>query len=300
MANKEKIKSLSLVIPCNNEQDAIRISLKVYFNILKDILKNKLISEFEVIIVNNGSTDKTLDVLLDEKKNNFFKIINLERNYGYTSSYLAGMYHAQNEMIITVSADLHEDPDKIKDMIKAHYSTNKPIMGCYKKRHETLLKNFFSNEYYRFMKMIKIPIINNHADFRLITKEINNNFFSDLPSFVFIRIRILDFIDSYEKIFYIGNDRKIGKTKFNFVSSLFLALDTILFYAKSVLKRFIFTVTLFFWLLFLLSIVLVSKIKVFPILFIISLMLTLFYLFIHIRIKSLENINEHFQVKEIL
>ena len=68
MTNKVKIKSLSLVIPCNNEQDAIRISLKVYFNILKDILKNKLISEFEVIVVNNGSTDKTLDVLLDEKK----------------------------------------------------------------------------------------------------------------------------------------------------------------------------------------------------------------------------------------
>ncbi|MBD1109641.1 glycosyltransferase [Pelagibacterales bacterium SAG-MED50] len=299
MTNKEKIKSLSLVIPCNNEQDAIRISLKVYFDILKDILKDKLISKFEVIVVNNGSTDKTLDVLLDEKKSNFFKIINLKSNYGYTSSYLAGMYHAQNEMIITVSADLHEDPDKIKDMIKAHYSTNKPIMGCYKKRHETFLKNFFSNEYYRFMKIIKIPIIKNHADFRLITKEINNRFFNDLSSFVFIRIRILDFIDSYEKIFYVGNDRKIGSTKFNFISSSLLALDTILFYAKSFLKRIIFTLTVSFWLLFLLSIFLVSKIKVFPILFIISVMLTLFYFYIHIRIKSLENINEHFEVKEI-
>ena len=113
MTNKDKIKSLSLVIPCNNEQDAIRISLKVYFDILNDILKDKLISDFEVIVVNNGSTDKTLDVLFDEKKKNTFKIINLKRNYGYTSSYLAGMYHSQKDMIITVSADLHEDPDKI-------------------------------------------------------------------------------------------------------------------------------------------------------------------------------------------
>ena len=299
MTNKEKIKSLSLVIPCNNEQDAIRISLKVYFDILKDILKDKLISEFEVIVVNTGSTDKTLDVLLDEKKTNVFKIINLKKNYGYTSSYLAGMYHSQNEMIITVSADLHEDPDKIKDMIKVHYSTNKPIMGCYKKRHETFLKNFFSNEYYRFMKIIKIPIIKNHADFRLITKEINSNFFNNLTSFVFIRIRILDFIDSHEKIFYVGNDRKIGKTKFNFISSSLLALDTILFYAKSFLKRIMLTVTMSIWLLFLLSIFLVSKIKVFLILLIIPVTLTLFYYFIHIRIKSLENIKEHFKVKEI-
>ena len=300
MINKEKIKSLSLVIPCHNEQDSIRIALTVYFDILKNILKDKLITEFEVVVVNNGSTDKTLAVLLDEKKNNSFKIVNLKKNYGYTSSYLAGMYHTKNEMIITVSADLHEDPDKIKDFIQAHYSTNKPIMGCYKKRHETFLKNFFSNEYYRFMKMIKIPIIKNHADFRLITKEINSNFFNNLPPFVFIRIRILDFINSYEKIFYVGNDRKIGKTKFNFISSSLLALDTILFYAKSFLKIFIIILTVFFWLLFLISIILFSKIKIFSILFFISLILTLFYLFVHIRTKSLENKNEHFQVKEIL
>lgn len=300
MKNKQKTKSLSLVIPCNNEQEAIRISLKVYFDILKNILENKLISEFEVIVVNNGSTDNTLTVLLDEKKNHSFKIINLKKNYGYTSSYLAGMYHAQNEMIITVSADLHEDPDKIKEMIKTHYSTNKPIMGCYRKRHESYLKNFFSNGYYRFMKMIKIPIIKNHADFRLITKDINTNFFHNLPSFVFIRIRILDFIESHEKVFYVGNDRKIGNTKFNFISSLLLALDTILFYAKSFIKIFVSLLTILFWLIFFTSVILLSKIKISLILFFASFIFTLFYIFIHIRIKILEIQNEHFEVREIL
>ena len=300
MKNKQKTKSLSLVIPCNNEQEAIRISLKVYFDILKNILENKLISEFEVIVVNNGSTDNTLTVLLDEKKNHSFKIINLKKNYGYTSSYLAGMYHAQNEMIITVSADLHEDPDKIKEMIKTHYSTNKPIMGCYRKRHESYLKNFFSNGYYRFMKMIKIPIIKNHADFRLITKDINANFFHNLPSFVFIRIRILDFIESHEKVFYVGNDRKIGNTKFNFISSLLLALDTILFYAKSFIKIFVSLLTILFWLIFFTSVILLSKIKISLILFFTSFIFTLIYIFIHIRIKILEIQNEHFEVREIL
>jgi hypothetical protein len=102
-----------------------------------------------------------------------------------------------------------------------------------------------------------------------------------------------------KKYFIFGNDRKIGNTKFNFISSSLLALDTILFYAKSFLKKLVFTVTVSFWLLFLLSIFLVSKIKVFAILLIISVMLTLFYFFINIRIKSLENMKEHFQVKEI-
>jgi len=300
MKNKQKTKSLSLVIPCNNEQEAIRISLKVYFDILKNILENKLISEFEVIVVNNGSTDNTLTVLLNEKKNHSFKIINLKKNYGYTSSYLAGMYHAQNEMIITVSADLHEDPDKIKEMIKTHYATNKPIMGCYSKRHEFFLKNFFSNGYYKFMKMIKIPIIKNHADFRLITKEINTNFFKNLPSFVFIRIRILDFIESYEKVFYVGNDRKIGNTKFNFISSFFLALDTILFYTKSFLKMLVSLLTILFCFLFFTSIILLNKIQISLVLFIMTSILTIIYFCISIRIRYLVRKNEHFQVKEIL
>ena len=66
---KNLIKSLSLVIPCNNEQDAVKTSLKIYIDILKDLLSKKIISSFEVIVVNNGSTDKTLEVLKDQKKN---------------------------------------------------------------------------------------------------------------------------------------------------------------------------------------------------------------------------------------
>ena len=204
MINIRKIKSLSLVIPCNNEQDAIKISLKIYLNALKNLVVKNIISKYEVIIVNNGSTDKTLEVLFKEKRNNSIKIIDLKKNYGYTSSYLAGMYYAKNEIIITVSADLHEDPDKIKDLILKHYISNKPVMAVYKKRHETFLKNFFSDQYYRFLNLIKIPIIKNHADFRLITNKINLNFFNSLPSFVFIRIRILDFFDSYEIVYYFG------------------------------------------------------------------------------------------------
>ena len=204
-----KIKSLSLVIPCNNEESAIKISLKIYFDILENLLKDKYITEYEIIVVNNGSTDKTLEVLKELKKNFKIKIINLEKNYGYTSSYLAGMCHTSKEMIITVSADLHEDPNKIKELISTHYISANPVLGVYQKRHETFLKNFFSSAYYIFMRSINIPIVQNHADFRLIPKDTNKKFFSNLPTFIFIRIKIFDFIEKYDKIFYTGSDRKI-------------------------------------------------------------------------------------------
>lgn len=297
---KNLSKSLSLVIPCNNEQDAIKTSLKIYMGILKDLLNNKTILSFEVIVVNNGSTDKTLEVLKEQKKNYNIKIVNLKKNYGYTSSYLAGMYHANNEMIITVSADLHEDPYKIEEMIKKHYSDYKSILGVYEKRHETFLKNFFSNAYYEFMKILRIPIVKNHADFRLISRETNKKLFEKLPKFIFLRIKLLDFIDDYEKVFYIGSDRRIGKTKFNFVSSLILALDTILYYAKINIPKFILYATITCFVFFLITLLMLKMMYISFFLSILSVLLSLFYVFISIRNKFLKVAKIHFEVKELI
>ena len=300
MKATNKIKSLTLVIPCNNEERAIKISLKIYYDILENLSNNKLITIFEIVIVNNGSSDKTLEVLLELKKIYKIKIINLEKNFGYTSSYLAGMYHASNEMIITVSADLHEDPEKIQELISKHYSSSLPVLGVYKKRHETFLKNFFSDQYYRFMKLINIPILQNHADFRLIPNNINKIFFDELPSFIFIRIRIFEFIKNYEKVFYVGSDRKIGKTKFNFISSFFLAFDTILYYSKFNILKFIFKILFTSFILLFISLFFV-KIPIISIfLFSIFLFSSLFYYFISIRLRSLNVNNNHFKVKNIL
>ncbi len=295
-----KIKSLSLVIPCNNEESAIKISLKIYYNILENLLKYKLISEYEIIIVNNGSTDKTLEVLKELKKNYKIKIINLEKNFGYTSSYLAGMYHTSKEMIITVSADLHEDPNKIEELINKHYVSSNPVLGVYKKRHETFLKNFFSNAYYKFMKSINIPIVQNHADFRLIPNDINKKIFNKLPPFIFIRIRIFDFIENYDKIFYTGADRRIGKTKFNFISSLLLALDTILYYSKFNILKLFYKISLITLFLTFISFFFTEISMIFIFFLLTFILFTLFYFFISIRTKFLKKENVHFKVKEII
>lgn len=295
-----KNKSLSLVIPCNNEEDAIKTSLEIYYNILENLSKYKLISEYEIIIVNNGSTDRTLEVLKELKKNYKIKIINLEKNFGYTSSYLAGMYHATNEMIITVSADLHEDPSKIQDLISMHYTSSNPVLGVYEKRHDTFLKNFFSRFYYKFMNLINIPIVQDHADFRLIPRDVNRKIFNKLPTFIFIRIKILDFIKNYDRVFYTGGDRKFGKTKFNFISSSLLALDTILYYSKFNISKFIFKISLLTLTLSLIS-VFFTKMSIISLFFILTFVLfTLFYFFISVKTKFLNKEKIHFKVKEII
>lgn len=301
MQNKiTKTKSLSLVIPCHNEELAIKHTLNIYNNLLLKLIDETIISNYEIIVVNNGSTDKTLDVLKKESQKIKITIVNLVKNFGYTSSYLAGMKYCKKEMIITVSADLHEDPAKVKELVVAHYKNNKPVLGIYRIRHTTFLKNFFSKFYYFFMNLIHIKIVNNHADFRLITNKINNNFFKNLPSFIFIRIRILEFIKDYEKIYYIGNDRKYGKTKFNFISSFLLAVDTILFYSKVNLLKLFRNLTIisliFFFYFYLLS-------YNYFIIFVISLYLIILILFlflINIRSRLIKNKKEHYIVKELI
>lgn len=300
MEIKKKNKSLSLAIPCHNEELAITTTLSLYDKLLSELTSEKLISSYEIVVVNNGSTDNTLDILKKAKNTIKIKIINLTKNFGYTSSYLAGMKYCNNDMIITVSADLHEDPSKIKELILAHYKNDKPVLGIYENRHATFLKNFFSKFYYFFMNLIHIPIQMSHADFRLITNEINKKFFINLPSFVFIRIRILEFFNDYEKIYYTGNDRKHGKTKFNFISSFLLALDSILFYSKvnllKLLKNLtIISILIFFYLYFENNNYLITLL--FSLYLII---LVLFLILINIRSKLINIKKDHFIVKEVI
>ena len=150
------------------------------------------------------------------------------------------------------------------------------------------------------MNLINIPIVQDHADFRLIPRDVNRKIFNKLPTFIFIRIIIFDFIKNYEKVFYTGSDRKIGKTKFNFISSLFLAIDTILFYSKFNIIKFFFKMSLVTLILTSFSIFF-TGISVISSFFLFTFILfTLFYSFISIRTKFLTRENIHFKVKEII
>ena len=236
---KNQIKNLSLVIPCHNEADVIVKTLNVCKKYLDYLINQNIISTYEIVTVNNGSTDQTLNILKNYRENFKIKIVNLKKNYGYTSSYLAGLYHSNNDMIVSISADLHEDINSIKKMVQLYYKTNNPVLGVYKKRHATLIKNLCSKFYYSFMNLIGIKIVKYHADFRLISLQNKMDFFKKIDNFVFIRIKILECFDKFSTIEYIGNDRVAGKSKFNFFSSLLLAFDSIIFYSKiSIYKIF--------------------------------------------------------------
>lgn len=105
---------ISAVVPIYNEEDSINL----IYNEIKSIFLN-LHKQYELIFVNDGSTDKSLDILKNIMHNdNSVKIISFDKNYGKTSALDAGFKHAKGEIILTVDADLQYDPKDLLRIIK--------------------------------------------------------------------------------------------------------------------------------------------------------------------------------------
>jgi glycosyltransferase involved in cell wall biosynthesis len=104
---------LSIVIPVYNEEDSIKL-------LYEEVVKNLEDEEFEIIFVNDGSTDRTRDELLKlAQKDKRVKIISFRKNYGQTAAISAGFEYSSGDIIITMDGDLQNDPADIKKLLKA-------------------------------------------------------------------------------------------------------------------------------------------------------------------------------------
>ena len=105
------VKTLSVVIPCHNEQEVLPGTYQTLTSLAQEWLRDRVIADYELVFVNNGSTDSTLAVML-----NFLRsdpkvvVVDLKFNCGYQGSITAGIHHATRDMIVTIDADLQDDP----------------------------------------------------------------------------------------------------------------------------------------------------------------------------------------------
>lgn len=221
-------KSLSVIIPCHNEEEVIIETYKILKNLIDKW--SDIISSYEIIMVNNGSTDKTL-----EKMKTIYKmddnviILDLRNNFGFQGSITAGLYNAKNDMIITIDADLQDDPHAIKDMILKHYEGFDLVLGVRKSRDkDSFFKRHSAQLYYKFLNLIGIHhAIYNHGDFRLISRSLLEDFMLYQERNRYIRGIITNLESNYACVYYDRRERRKGKSKFNFSNLLSLAIDGI-------------------------------------------------------------------------
>lgn len=222
-----EIKKISVMVPCHNEQEVLMSSHERISKILQEMQKNGKFDDYEILYVDNGSTDNTLNVLkniFDSDKK--ARIISLRRNFGYQGSISAGLFYSTGDAVVTIDADLQDPPEKIEEMIGHYENGYDLVLGVRNdRRSDSVIKRYFAENYYRLIKLLGVDIVHNHGDFRLMSRSLVNEFNALSERNRFIRAMILQLESKYAIVRYKRQPRTAGKSKFN-ISSLFsISLD---------------------------------------------------------------------------
>ncbi len=230
------IKKISIVIPLLNEQDSLRpltIELKKVLSALRNV-------DYEIIFVDDGSTDKSVEVINTLKKDDKnLKLIQFQKNYGKSAALSIGFKHATGDVIVTMDADLQDDPREIPNLIKKIEEGYDLVSGWKKIRLDPFIKRT-SSKFFNYVtsKMTGIKIHDFNCGLKMYRKEVVE------------RIKVYGEMHRYLPVlahwngFKVGevvvqhHPRRYGKTKFGasrFIKG-FLDLITILFTTRY-LKR---------------------------------------------------------------
>ncbi len=215
----------SVVIPLYNEEEVVLECVRRVSGVLEEID-----GDYEVIFVNDGSHDKTMELVQGEcSKNKKLKVLSFSRNFGHQIAITAGMDHAQGDAVIVMDADLQDPPEVIKDLI-AKYKEGYDVVYAVrsKRKGETFFKKLTSKVFYRFLRyMCNIDIPVDTGDFRLISRKVcnvmknlteRNRYVRGLVSWVGFKQAAVE---------YVREERFAGETKYPLRKMLKLSMDGI-------------------------------------------------------------------------
>lgn len=168
--SEKKSPFLSIVAPCYNEEDVIDIFLEKMFYILQ-----KLDKSFEIVFVNDGSKDRTLEIL-KEKSQAYpeVRVINLSRNFGKESAMTAGIDATCGEVVVPIDVDLQDPPELILDFVKKYEEGYDVVVGKRADRTtDTTAKRVSAELFYKMHNKISdIEIPHNVGDYRLMSRRV--------------------------------------------------------------------------------------------------------------------------------
>lgn len=229
------MKKISVVIPMYYEEEVAQEC----YNRTSKVLQNLNKYEYEIIFVNDGSKDKTLEILEDiAKQDNNVKIISLSRNFGHQAAVTCGLRYTTGDAVVIMDADMQDPPEVIDEMIKLWEDGNEVIYAKRKiRKGETAFKLFTAKMFYKVLNGLSdVDIPKDTGDFRLADRKVidvinslpeHNKFLRGLFSWVGFKQTPLE----YER-----NERFAGKTKYPLKKMLKLASDGITSFSTKPLK----------------------------------------------------------------
>lgn len=167
---------LYIVIPCYNEEEALPITAKRLIKLTDDMIAKKIIaSESRILLVNDGSKDKTWDVIADlHAKDSRFCGLKLAHNVGHMNALWAGMTMAEPkcDCMISIDADLQDDVNAMYGFLEEYRNGADVVAGVRSSRaKDTFFKRNTAQGFYKLMKHLGVEMVYNHADYRLLSKR---------------------------------------------------------------------------------------------------------------------------------
>ncbi len=249
------MQTLSIIVPCFNEEEVIKM---FYSELIHTI--DQLTYKAEIIFVNDGSTDETLNLIKKLKlKDNRIKFISFSRNFGKEAAILAGFENSSGDLVVMMDADLQDPPKLLPEMI--HYILEEGYDSVATRRvsrkGEPKIRSFFARQFYKLInKISKADIVDGARDYRLMTRQYVNAVLS-LKEYNRFSKGIFGWVGFDTKWIEFENvERAAGETKWSFWKLMIYALDgivafsTIPLYISSIMGLFFSFISLIFIVVF--------------------------------------------------
>ena len=226
---------VSIVIPCYFNELNVAETYKV---LVRDVFEKRKDIEFEIVFVDDGSRDKTLDELKKvQTYDNHVKIVKLSRNFGEFRAIVAGMSQATCDAIAVMSADLQDPPYLITEMIHYWQQGEKVVIAARNKRDEPWIKNFFANTYYRIVRKLVIADYPKQGfDFFLMDKSVAEILVNmqEKNSSIYVQLIWTGF--NPKVIEYTRQAREKGKSMWSYKKRIDLFIDTFIVFSHTPIR----------------------------------------------------------------
>jgi glycosyltransferase involved in cell wall biosynthesis len=216
---------VSIVVPVFNEEE----SLPELYRRTVAVMKH-LDLAFELIFVDDGSIDRSLDVMLEiSEKDNSVKIIQLSRNFGHQLAIIAGIDYSHGEAVIMMDGDLQHPPELIEKLIEKWHEGNDIVYTCRDETQDTsLFKRFTSHCFYALVnRLAEVNISPGAADFRLLDRSVIKSLQAFGERSIFLR-GVIKWVGYRQAVIrYKASARYGGESKYSFLRMLRFAMDGI-------------------------------------------------------------------------
>ena len=221
------MEKITVIVPCYNEEAA----LHYYYKEMSRVMDEMNDVDFELLFVNDGSKDKTWEIITRLAKTDPHYIgICQSRNRGHQNAVLAGLMEAKDKCDITISIDCdgQDDINAMDEMVDAYLDGCEVVYGVRSKRDtDTFFKRFTAEGFYKLLNWMGVEVVFNHADYRLLSNRVLREFANFKEVNIFLRgmVPLVGFKST--SVYYERHERLAGESHYPLSKMLALAFDGI-------------------------------------------------------------------------